>query len=68
MSGEDARMGDDRPDLYSKLDPAIWLPDPQPDDVAGERWSFIGAAGTDWAGCTMTVTVTLDSDDDEALL
>jgi hypothetical protein len=39
------------------MDPAIWLPDPQPDDVPGERWTFVGAPGAALAGCIMTLTL-----------
>jgi hypothetical protein len=55
---------DDLPELYDQLDPAVWTPDPQPDDIPGRRWSFVGAAGTKMAGITMTVSVD-DNDEDE---
>jgi hypothetical protein len=52
---------DEKPELYSKLDPDVWLPNPQPDDIPGRRWSFVGTPGTKMAGITMTVSV--DDDD-----
>jgi hypothetical protein len=49
--------GDGEPELYSKLDPAMWLPDPQPEDVPGRRWTFVGAPGAEMEGVQMTVTM-----------